>query len=351
MEHFFAHKVKNCRSWLLRLALILFRRFRNNSFPCQALVELEMERKVPLVTTSMATVFVSKVGEEWKSALSRPSTYPVLLKIASIAALALILFGWVLVDMARDWWNEPALSQGMLLPPLALYIAWIQRRRTLGFPAISDHRGLLITAFACLMFLLGKFASEFFLMRFSFVVLVTGLIWTFWGVPRLRTLAFPLMLLATMVPLPVMLYNSLAAPLQLLASDLATRIAQGLGISVFRDGNVIQLAGISLGVAEACSGLNSLSALIVGSVLLGFLLCSGWLARVMLFVMAAPLAIAVNIIRVAGTAILADYNQEFAEGFYHSFSGWLIFVAGFGALYLCARILHALLDRKVSAAQ
>ena len=113
---------------------------------------------------------------------------------------------------------------------------------------------------------------------------------------------------------------------------------------------MIQLAGTSLGVAEACSGLNSLSALIVGSVLLGFLLCSGWFARVMLFVLAAPLAIAVNIIRVAGTAILADYNQEFAEGFYHSFSGWLIFVAGFGALYLCARILHALLDRKVSAA-
>jgi exosortase len=154
-----------------------------------------------------------------------------------------------------------------------------------------------------------------------------------------------------MVPLPALVYNSLAAPLQLLASDLATRFAQSLGISVFRDGNVIQLAGTSLGVAEACSGLNSLSALIVGSVLLGFLLCSGWPSRVLLFLLAAPLAILVNIVRVAGTAILADYNQEFAEGFYHSFSGWLVFVAGFGALYVCAQILHATLDRKVTVAQ
>jgi exosortase len=123
-------------------------------------------------------------------------------------------------------------------------------------------------------------------------------------------------------------------------------MAQVLGVSVFRDGNIIQLAGVTLGVAEACSGLNSLSALIVGSLLLGYLLCSRTASRVALFVTAIPLAIGVNILRVTGTAVLADYNQEFAMGFYHSFSGWLVFVAGFGLLYLFARVLHALLERK-----
>jgi len=298
----------------------------------------------------MATGIAAKLGEECKSALTHPSAFPVLLKIAFPTTLIAILFGPALADMAHDWWTDPALSQGMLLPPLALYIAWIYRARTLSYPAATDNRGLLLSACACLTFLLGRFASEFFLMRFSFVILLAGLIWTFWGLPRLRTLAFPMLLLATMVPLPALLYNSLAAPLQLLASDLATRIAQFCGVSAFRDGNVIQLAGTSLGVAEACSGLNSLSALIVGSVLLGFLVCSGLLSRIILFVLAIPLAIAVNIVRVAGTAVIADYNQEFAEGFYHSFSGWLIFVVGFGALYLAARILHALLDPKANAA-
>ena len=297
----------------------------------------------------MAAGFATKLGEEWRSALTRPSAYLVLMKIGVVAAVTCILFAAVLADMAHDWWTQPALSQGMLLPPLALYIAWIYRRQTLSHPAIPDNRGLLLTALACLTFLLGRLASEFFLMRFSFVILVAGLIWTFWGLPRLRTLVFPMLLLATMVPLPVMLYNSLAAPLQLLASDFATRIAQALGVSVFRDGNVIQLAGTSLGVEEACSGLNSLSALIVGSILLGFLMCSRPLARLALFILAIPLAIAVNVVRVAGTAVIADYNQEFAEGFYHSFSGWLVFVTGFGTLYLFARILHALFDPKAAA--
>ena len=89
--------------------------------------------------------------------------------------------------------------------------------------------------------------------------------------------------------------------------------------------------------------MNSLSALIVGSLLLGYLFCSGWVARIALIVASLPLAIGVNVIRVAGTAILADLNREFAMGFYHAFSGWLVFVVGLGLLYLTARALHAIL--------
>jgi exosortase/archaeosortase family protein len=92
--------------------------------------------------------------------------------------------------------------------------------------------------------------------------------------------------------------------------------------------------------------LNSLSALIVGSILFGFLICSRPIGRVLLFVSAIPLAIAVNVLRVAGTAVLADYNQEFAMGFYHSFSGWLVFVAGATVLYALAQLLHATVDSK-----
>ena len=308
-----------------------------------------LEAKVLPFVVRMASDILSKLGGHLAAASQRSSPYALWIKTGVVAALTWILFGTVLIDMARDWWNEPAWSQGMLLPPLALYISWINRNRTFSFAATSDRRGLLWIAIACCSFILGKLASEFFMMRFAFVILLIGLVWTFWGFPRLRTLAFPFLLLATMIPLPTLVYNSLAAPLQLLASDLATRIAQGFGVSVFRDGNIIQLAGVSLGVAEACSGLNSLSALIVGSLLLGYLICSRPASRITLFAAAIPLAIGVNILRVAGTALLADYNQEFAMGFYHAFSGWLVFVAGFGLLYLCARMLHALLERERTA--
>src|SRR5262249_39742003 len=155
-------------------------------------------------------------------------------------------------------------------------------------------------------------------------VLLAGLTWTFWGAPRAQSLGFPLVLLATMVPLPAIVYNMVAAPLQLFASQVATSLAQALGVSIYRDGNIIHLANTSLGVAEACSGLHSLSALVVGSLLLGFLEDASITGRILLCLISIPLAVAVNVLRVAGTAVLADYRLEFAEGFYHAFSGWLV---------------------------
>ena len=162
---------------------------------------------------------------------------------------------------------------------------------------------------------------------------------------RLRALGFPLLLLATMVPLPTLVWNALATPLQLFASSVATDLAQALGVSIYRDGNIIHLANASLGVEEACSGLHSLSALLVASLLLGFLERATILGRILLFLLSVPLAIAVNVVRVTGTALLADYRLEFAMGFYHSFSGWLVFVLGFGTLWLLGKLLFKLTSK------
>jgi exosortase len=141
----------------------------------------------------------------------------------------------------------------------------------------------------------------------------------------------------TMVPVPGIVYNTVAAPLQLLASRVASDLAQLLGVSIYRDGNIIHLATTSLGVAEACSGLHSLSALIVGSLLLGFLEDASLIGRILIVFISVPLAIGVNVLRVTGTAILADIRPELALGYYHSFSGWLVFVLGFGLLWLIAK--------------
>lgn len=283
-----------------------------------------------------------QVGE---STGTLPRSLTLWLGIGLVAALVSFLFADVLASMAHDWWTDSAWSQGLLLPPLALYIAWLHRWQTLSIPAQCDARGLIVTAIACLTLLVGKLASEEFTTRLSFVILLAGLIWTFWGRRRLRTLAFPILLLASMVPLPALLYNSFAAPLQLIASDLGSRLAQAAGISMFRDGNIIQLANISLGVEEACSGLNSLSALCVSALLFGYITCSRVTCRFILVLISIPLAIGINAVRVAGTAILADHDQAFAMGFYHLFSGWLVFVAGAAILYAFARLLHTLAER------
>ena len=261
--------------------------------------------------------------------------------IAAVAILGLIaaLYVTVIADLANDWWTDDSYSYGMLIPPTALYIAYLRRHITFSVPARQDLKGLWLVGMACLLFLVGGLAGEFFLSRISFVLLLAGLTWTLWGFDRLKTLAFPFVLLGTMVPLPVIVYNAAAAPLQLFASSMATDLAQALGVSIYRDGNVIHLATTSLGVEEACSGLHSLSALVVASLLLGFLERATILGRVLLFLLSVPLAIAVNVVRVTGTALLADYQPELAMGFYHSFSGWLVFVLGFGTLWAFGKLL------------
>lgn len=266
---------------------------------------------------------------------------------AVILGLIVLLYATVLADLVVACWSDSRLSQGLLIPPIVLYLTWLRSKNTFRHPVETDGRGLWLIALGCVMFVAGKLGAELFLPRMSFVVLLAGLIWTFWGRPRLRTLLFPLVLLATMVPIPMLVYNALSGRLQLLASTMATWIAQHWGVALYQDGNIIHLPGISFGIEEACNGLNSLSALVVTSLLLGYLLSCRLRTRALLLLLSLPLSIAVNIVRVAGTAIIASHNEEYAMGFYHAFSGWLVFLVGFSGIYGSAMLLNALVGRRV----
>lgn len=259
---------------------------------------------------------------------------------AVVLGLLALLYAGPLASLAYDWWTDDNSSYGMVVPPMAIYIAWLLQKRLFAEPVIPGNRGLLLVAAGCFGFLVGRLGAEFFLTQTSIVTVLAGLIWTFWGVRRLAVLAFPLVLLVTMVPLPAIIYNRMSAPLQLFASFAATEALQWAGFSVYRDGNIIYLPGMSLGVAEACSGLRSMMSLVIASLLLGYLMCRKLPVRSLLLVLSIPIAIFVNVLRVMGTTVLADYNPEYAVGFYHSFSGWLVFVAGFGLLWLTAYLLH-----------
>jgi exosortase len=254
------------------------------------------------------------------------------------------MYAPVLASLARDWWMDEGSSYGMLIPPLAGYIAWMRRKHLLSIPSSQDARGIVLVLLSCVMFLVGKLGAEFFLTRVSTVLLIAGLIWCFWGLLRLQALLFPLVLLATMVPLPTLIYSKVGIPLQLFSSALATSILQTFGVSIYRDGNILQLPNVTLGVAEACSGLRSISALSVGAIVVGFITCERLRSRAILFLLAIPVAIGLNVVRIAGTAVLATYREELAMGFYHSFSGWLVFVTSCGILLLIARGLHRILD-------
>ncbi len=275
-----------------------------------------------------------------------PNDWGKWLGAAFLLTLIAALYTGVLKDLAYLCWRDEQLSQGLLMPPLALYVAWTRRDQLLAHPATSDNRGLLVVALACLMFLTGKLGAEVFLPRMSFIVLIAGLIWTFWGRKRLRILALPLLLIATSIPIPALIYNSISLPLKLLSSTAATKIAQAAGTVIYQDGNVLEIPGMSLGVEDACNGIAALSSLIASALLLGVFLNGQrrWV-RLLLVLLAIPIALAVNVIRIAMTAILAESHPRIASGFYHSFSGWLVYLFGLLALFAAASIFNRLPSR------
>lgn len=256
--------------------------------------------------------------------------------IAALGALLVAMYWDVVPAMFDVWMNDPGYSHGILIPPLAAYVAWLHKDEILALTPERDLRGLLMTLFGCLVFVLGRLGAEFFLTRISMVIILAGMAWTFWGLARTRKLAFSLFLLATMVPIPAIVYNRLAAPLQLFASEVSSGVLEAMGIPVFRDGNILHLAEISLGVAEACSGLRSISSLTVLALVVGYFVLHKASWRVLLFFLAFPTAISVNVLRIVITAIAAREDAALARGFFHSFSGWVVFLLGFVLLYIMA---------------
>lgn len=275
-----------------------------------------------------------------------PSRVATRIYIGCAAAVLVLMYWHVVAAMVLDWWQEEGYSYGFLIPPLAAYATWSRRHSIAAEPVRADGRGLLLTALACLTYLVGRLGVEFFLMRLSLVLLFAGFIWTFWGIRRLRVLAFPLVLLASMVPLPTVLYYQVTARLQFYSSTLATGLARFIGLTIYQDGNIIYLPNTSLGVAEACSGLRSALSLFITALLLGYVECSKIRNRIVLLVLTIPIAIAFNVVRIAGTAVLADMNPELATGFYHTFSGWVVYVAGSVVLFAAAWLLRAVLEKR-----
>ena len=168
----------------------------------------------------------------------------------------------------------------------------------------------------------------------SLLVLLAGLIIFFRGWPLFRAVLFPWAFLFLMIPIPAIIFNQITFPLQLLASKLAASILPLLGVPVLREGNIINLPAMPLEVAEACSGIRSLLSLATLSIVYGYLMESRIWIRVLLAIASIPIAVAANSLRIVGTGLLVQYwGQDAAEGFFHTFSGWLVFVVSLILLF------------------
>ena len=245
---------------------------------------------------------------------------------ALLIAIAFLYRG-IFFALVKDWWTDPDLSHGFVVPVIAAYVVW-QRRQTLAnLPLKPSWWGLGVMAGALGILLLGIFGAELFLSRSSFIFLLAGLVILLLGWAQFRAVIFPWAFLFLAIPIPTILMNEITLPMQFMASDLAAGLLRLVGVPVLLEGNVIQLPTMSLEVVEACSGIRSLVSLITLAIVYSYLLEQNKAVRVLLVVSAFPIAIAANGLRIMGTGLAGIYwSPDKAEGFFHEFSGWVIFV-------------------------
>jgi exosortase len=278
----------------------------------------------------------------------------------SIAISFAIVFTYatVLAKLVNDWWYDENYSHGLLIPLIIGYILWLQRDK---FARVQTKPSEVLGGAAVVLGLFGLWAgvagAELYTQRLSLILLLAGLVVYFWGAGLLKLLLVPFGLLFLAMPIPAIIFNKIAFPLQLFASRCAVWSMSLLGIPVLRQGNIIELKPLNsidtkkLEVVEACSGIRSLMTLVTLAVVFAYFTHtpsdeppsgkrSGWLKSygfwraVILIASAIPIAILTNAFRVSGTGVLAHYyGTQVADGFFHSFSGWAVYIVAFILLF------------------
>ncbi len=273
------------------------------------------------------------------------------LAAAALLGILLVLMYWkIAVKLVTDWYEIPDYSHWFLVPLFSLFLLWDKRDKLRSLPVQQTWAGIPLIAAGVATLFFGVYGAELFLSRFSFILILSGLIWTFFGKAILREVLFPIAVLLLAIPFPEIIFNQITFPLQLLASRCASALLPLLGVPVFREGNVIQLPVMKLEVAEACSGIRSLMSLFTLSVFYGYFLERTTGRRWIMALASIPIAVCANALRIVGTGLCVQYwDPSKAEGFFHEFSGWVMFVISLGCLYLLHRIFRLVRPGKVPA--
>ncbi len=264
-----------------------------------------------------------------------------------LAASFALLYHHVIARLVHDWYVDNNYSHGFLIIPIAFYFIWERRAKLKEATRKPSSWGLVILLGSMALLLAGVLGSELFLTRISILGTIAGATLFLYGWNHLKILVLPIAFLLLMIPIPAIIFNQIAFPLQLLASRFGEMALMACQVPVLREGNVINLANTSLEVAEACSGIRSLISLLTLGIVYGYFIDSRIWIRMILIFGTIPIAIAANGIRVAGTGLAAHfYGPEAAQGFFHSFSGWIIFIAAFIMMFILYRIIVLIAPKK-----
>lgn len=262
-------------------------------------------------------------------------------------AVLTAVYAPVLPVWLDDLWNDPNYSHVYIVPIISGFVLW-QRRRVLAACSLGGSwLGLpLILAGVCAL-ILGDFGAETFLMRMSLIVVIAGLVLFHLGPGLLRAIAFPLGFCVFLVPMPAVFFFAVTARLQSIAAQAGASGLDVLGVPVLLDGNVIQLSYVTLGVTEACSGIRSLITLVALGIAWAHLMLPRFWMQVVLLAAVIPITIVANAGRIVMTGLVGRWlGVEYAEGFFHVFSGWLVFLVALLGLLAVHGVLRTVSSRR-----
>src|ERR1700681_3551165 len=259
-----------------------------------------------------------------------------------LGLLAAWLYAPFVFQLASQWWQDPNYTHGFFVPMFSLFLLWERRAKLAALRIKPAWPGLIMILVALWALILGTIKSEFFLYRLSILLFIAGVVVFLAGLKHLAAISFPLAFLVLMIPSSTLLEH-ITFPLQVIASKTATFLLMLAGVPAVREGNIILLPSAQLEVAEACSGIRSLFSLLTLTIVYGYLAETKIGVRVLLALMAVPIAVLANALRIALTGLVVEnWGVERAEGTVHMLSGWLVFVASLALIFLLHRLVQTL---------
>lgn len=268
--------------------------------------------------------------------------------ILVLAGLLLTTYWDGLAYMANAWFDSPEYSHGVMIPFIAAFLAWQKWAILRKVEPRSSWQGFALVVFGLLLYIIGQLSALYVLVHYSFVIVLCGLVLTYWGWTGLKFWGMPLVFLVLMIPLPNFFYNGLSSQLQLLSSELGVSFIRACGLTVFLEGNVIDLGSMKLQVVEACNGLRYLFPLMAAGFILAYFFKAPWWQRLIVFISSIPITLLMNSLRIGLIGVTVEYfGVAAAEGFVHDFEGWLMFMVSFAVMLAEAALLARLSGKRL----